>query len=148
VAWDIGDIVKPIENRKKLDKQEGQMRIDLVFIGLGFVLLLCGMTFGMWMGMQEAFQYADAHAHLNLLGFVLPTLYGLLHRSYPGLARSRLAWPQCIAHFLGVLIFVPGIVLATLGTTIMGAVAGSTVVFLATLTFAYMFFTASKSAAQ
>src|ERR1700744_3805339 len=91
------------------------MRIDVAFICLGFVLLLCGMTFGMWMGAQEAFQYADAHAHLNLLGFVLPTLYGLLHRSYPGLARSRLAWPQCIMHFVGVLIFVPGIVIATVG---------------------------------
>ena len=123
------------------------MRIDVVFIGLGFVLVLCGMAFGMWMGANESFQYADAHAHLNLLGFVLPTLYGLLHRAYPGLARSRLAWPQCIAHFLGVLIFVPGIVMATLGTTIAGAIIGSIVVFLATLTFAYMFFTASKAAA-
>jgi hypothetical protein len=126
--------------------REGQMRIDVVFIGVGLVLLLCGMTFGMWMGANETFQYADAHAHLNLLGFVLPTLYGLLHRSYPGLARSRLAWPQLIAHFfLGVLIFVPGIVIATVGTTIAGAVAGSVIVFLATLTFAYMFFTTGKS---
>jgi hypothetical protein len=121
------------------------MRIDRVFIGVGLVLLLCGMMFGMWMGANETFQYADAHAHLNLLGFVLPTLYGLLHRSYPSLARSRLAWPQCIAHFLGVLIFVPGIVMATLGTTIAGAIAGSVIVFLATLTFATMFFTAGKA---
>ncbi|HVZ28328.1 MAG TPA: hypothetical protein VG798_06690 [Rhizomicrobium sp.] len=121
------------------------MRIEVVFIGIGFVLLLCGMAFGMWMGANETFQYADAHAHLNLLGFVLPTLYGLLHRSFPGLARSRLAWPQCIAHFLGVLIFIPGIVIATVGTTIAGAIVGSIIVFLATATFAYMFFTAGKS---
>lgn len=123
------------------------MRIDVVFIGIGLVLVLCGMAFGMWMGAHEAFQYADAHAHLNLLGFVLPTLYGLLHRSNPSLARSRLAWPQCVAHFLGVLIFVPGIAIATSGGTVVGAFAGSIVVFLATLTFAYMFFTTSKSAA-
>lgn len=124
------------------------MRIDVIFVGIGLVLVLCGMAFGMWMGSHENFQLADAHAHLNLLGFVLPTLYGLLHRSYPSLARSRLAWPQCIAHFIGVVIFVPGIALATLGTTVVGAIVGSIVVFLATLIFAYMFFTASKPAAS
>jgi hypothetical protein len=124
------------------------MRIDVVFIGIGLVLVLCGMVFGMWMGANESFQLADAHAHLNLLGFVLPALYGLLHRAYPGLGRSRLAWPQCIAHFLGVLIFIPGIALANLGSTIMGAIVGSIIVFLATLTFAFMFFTASKPAAS
>ena len=122
------------------------MRIDVVFIGLGFILLLCGMTYGMWMGAQEAFQYADAHAHLNLLGFVLPTLYGLLHRSYPALARSRLAWPQCIAHFVGVVIFVPGIVMATVGHNIAVVVGGGIVVMLATAAFAYMLCTASKPA--
>lgn len=123
------------------------MRIDVVFIGLGFVLLLCGMVFGMWMGAREAFQYADAHAHLNLLGFVLPTLYGLLHRSYPDLARSRLAWPQCVAHFLGVLIFVPGIVMATIGNNTAAAIVGGIIVLLATVTFGYMFFTGGKSTA-
>jgi hypothetical protein len=123
------------------------MRIDVAFIGLGFVLLLCGMTFGMWMGAQEAFQYADAHAHLNLLGFVLPTLYGLLHRSYPSLKNSRLAWPQFIAHFLGILVFVPGIVMATVRNNPAAAIVGGIVVMLATATFAYMFFTASKPAA-
>jgi hypothetical protein len=122
------------------------MRIDVVFIGLGFVLLLCGMTFGMWMGAREQFQYADAHAHLNLLGFVLPTLYGLIHRCYPNLARSRLAWPQCVGHFLGVLILAPGIVMATQTGNPAAAIVGGILVLLATATFAFVFFTASKSA--
>jgi hypothetical protein len=121
------------------------MRIDTVFIGLGFAILIGGMAFGMWMGAQENFQFADAHAHMNLLGFVLSTLYGLLYRVYPGLARSRLAWPQCIAHFLGVLIFIPGIVIVTNTANPVGAIVGSIIVLLATLTFGFIFLTADKS---
>jgi hypothetical protein len=121
------------------------MRIDTVFISIGLVILVCGMAFGMWMGAREDFEYADAHAHLNLVGFVLPTLFGLLHRSYPDLARSRLAWPQCIIHFLGVLFFVPGIVIATATRNQAVVITGSVLVMLATLTFGFVFLTAKKS---
>lgn len=121
------------------------MRIDVTFIGGGLVFLIGGMAFGMWMGAHEDFQLADAHAHLNLLGFVISTLYGLIHRAYPDLARSRLAWPQCIAHFIGVLIFVPGIAIVTLTGNQFTVIIGSTVIMLATLTFALVFFTAAKS---
>ena len=121
------------------------MRIDVVFIGIGLVVLVAGMAFGMWMGMNENFQLADAHAHLNLLGFVVPTLYGLLHHTYPSLARSRLAWPQCIAHFVGVLVFIPGLVVVIQTGNPAGAIAGATIVMLATLTFGYIFLSAPKS---
>lgn len=121
------------------------MRIDTVFIVLGFAVLIGGMAFGMWMGAHEDFRYVDAHAHLNLLGFVLSTLYGLLHRVYPELARSRLAWPQCIAHFLGVLIFIPGIVIVIETTNPLGAIVGGVLVMLATLTFVVIFLAANKS---
>ena len=124
------------------------MRIDVTFIGLGLVFLICGMAFGMWMGAQEALQYADAHAHLILLGFVIPTLYGLLYRVYPNLTRSRLAWPQCIMHFLGVLIFVPGILIVTLTGNEVVVIIGSVLVMLATLTFAFIFLTTTKSASS
>jgi hypothetical protein len=121
------------------------MRIDVVFIGTGLVVLVAGMAFGMWMGMNENFQLADAHAHLNLLGFVVPTLYGLLHHTYPSLARSRLAWPQCIAHFVGVLVFIPGLVVAIQTGNPAGAIVGATIVMLAALTFGYIFLSAPRS---
>lgn len=121
------------------------MRIDVVFISIGIVILFLGMAFGMWMGAREAFQYADAHAHLNLLGFVVPTLYGLIHRVYPDLARSRLAWPQCIAHFLGVLIFVPGILIVDQTRNPAVVITGGILVMLATLTFVFIFLTANKT---
>lgn len=121
------------------------MRIDVTFIGGGLVFLIGGVAFGMWMGAHEDFQLADAHAHWNLLGFVVSTFYGLIHRAYPNLARSRLAWPQCVAHFVGVLIFVPGIVVVTLTNNQLIVIVGSAVVMLATLTFGFVFFTADKS---
>ena len=118
------------------------MRIDVVFIGIGVAILIVGMAFGMWMGANEAFQYADAHAHLNLLGFVVSTLYGLLYRAYPGLEGSRLAWPQCITHFVGVLIFVPGILIVTLTGNETPVIVGGILVTLAALTFGFVFLTA------
>ncbi|HEV2551031.1 MAG TPA: hypothetical protein VGU20_27215 [Stellaceae bacterium] len=121
------------------------MRIDVTFISFGLVFLICGIAFGMWMGARGDFQFADAHAHLNLLGFVVPTIYGLIHRAYPSLALSRLAWPQCIAHFVGVLIFVPGIVVVTLTGNQLIVIVGSIMVVLAALTFGFVFFTADKS---
>jgi hypothetical protein len=121
------------------------MRIDVTFIGGGLVFAICGMAFGMWMGSHQDFQFADAHAHLNLLGFVFPALYGLIHRAYPTLARSRLAWPQCIAHFAGVLIFIAGIVVVTLTNNQLIVIVGAIVVLLATLTFGFVFLSADKS---
>ena len=121
------------------------MRIDVTFIGAGLVFAICGMAFGMWMGANEDFQFADAHAHWNLLGFIVPTLYGLIHRAYPTLARSRLAWPQCIAHFVGVLIFILGIVAVTLTSNQVIVIVGAIVVLLATLAFGFVFFSSDKS---
>jgi hypothetical protein len=121
------------------------MRIDVTFVGVGLLFLIFGMVFGMWMGAREDFQLADAHAHFNLLGFVVPAIYGLVHRAYPSLARSRLAWPQCIAHFVGVIIFVPGIVVSILESNQLLVIAGSTILTLATVTFGFIFVAADKA---
>ena len=123
----------------------GNAKIDTVFITVGLIVLLFGMAFGGWMGSTDNFQYADAHAHMNLLGFVLPTLYGLMHRVYPGLSRSRLAWPQCIAHFVGVAIFIPGLLVVGMTGNPLVVIVGASVVLLSTATFAYLFITGDKS---
>jgi len=123
------------------------MRIDVTFIGIGLIVLLLGMSFGAWMGATDNFQYADLHAHLNLLGFVLPTLFGLLHRTYPGLVRSRLAWPHLVAHFTGVLIFIPGLYIVVTTNNALIVSVGASVVILSALTLAYIFFSADKSEA-
>jgi hypothetical protein len=115
------------------------MRPQAVFITLGFVLVIIGMCFGVWIGLSEEFVLAGTHAHLNLLGFVTSVLYGLIHSAYPKLVESRLAWPQCIAHFIGVLIFVPGIaIVVTTGEPLVVAI-GSSLVLLAATMFLFMY---------
>lgn len=59
-----------------------------------------GISLGIWMGLAEDFTLAPVHAHVNLLGWVTLSLYGLYHR---GAARdiNRLAWAQVGAAAIG-----------------------------------------------
>lgn len=61
---------------------------------------LAGMSLGIWMGINQDFSLAPAHAHLNLLGWATLALYGLYHR---GVARpsNALAWTQAGTGALG-----------------------------------------------
>jgi peptidoglycan/LPS O-acetylase OafA/YrhL len=117
------------------------MRVHVVFIGLGLIFLVVGMVFGIWMGITQNFQFLDAHAHWNLVGFVTSTLYGLIHRAYPKLATSRLTWVQCITHVLGVLIFAPGIIVVVTTHNEMPAIIGSLLIVSAALMFMWIYFT-------
>ena len=60
------------------------------FITIAILYAITGMTFGIGMGMKGDFTYADVHAHINLVGWVTLTLFGLIYRSYPQMAESRL----------------------------------------------------------
>lgn len=117
------------------------MRVHVVFIGLGLIFLVVGMAFGFWMGINKDFQFADAHAHWNLVGFVTSTLYGLIHRAYPKLQESRLTWPQCIVHVVGVLIFAPGIILVVATGQPLGAVIGASLILISALMFMFIYYT-------
>ena len=117
------------------------MRVHVVFIGLGLIFLVIGMAFGMWMGMTNNLQFAPAHAHWNVVGFLTSAVYGLIHRAYPKLAESRLTWPQCIVHVVGVLIFAPGIILAITTRQEIGAIVGGVLIILAALMFMWIYFT-------
>ena len=66
-------------------------RVDVYFLLLATVLLICGATLGIVMGAREDFQLAPVHAHLNLAGWASLALFGLTYRAYPELAATRLA---------------------------------------------------------
>ncbi len=121
------------------------MRVHVVFIGLGLIFLVIGMAFGIWMGINQDFQFAGAHAHWNLVGFVTSALYGLIHRAYPKLSESRLTWPQCIVHVVGVLIFAPGIILAVSAGDDTAAIIGALLILAAALTFMFIYYTHDHS---
>jgi hypothetical protein len=76
------------------------MRIwNLCFI-VGALAALGGMSLGIFMGISQDFSLTPAHAHLNLLGWVTMSLYGLYYRGAPS-AVGRLAWVQVGAAILG-----------------------------------------------
>ena len=52
---------------------------------------LAGMALGIRMGMAQDFALAPVHAHLNLLGWVTMSLFGLYYRGASQM-RGRLAW--------------------------------------------------------
>ena len=66
-------------------------RVDVYFLLLATVLLICGATLGIVMGAREDFQLVPVHAHLNLAGWASLALFGLTYRAYPELAATKLA---------------------------------------------------------
>jgi hypothetical protein len=115
------------------------MRYDAIFIVTGLLCLLFGESLGIWMGIHENFTLAPAHAHLNLVGWVTLSLYGLIHRTYPGLKTSRLAPVQCVLAVIGAITLPGGIAYGLLTQVFTGAIIGSLIVITATLLFAIMF---------
>ncbi len=79
---------------------------NYVLVGLVWVVL--GMAFGIYMGMTQQLNFANSHAHANLVGFVTSVLFGLLHVNFPSLGKSRLAVPQFIVFEVGAVLLVAG----------------------------------------
>jgi hypothetical protein len=70
--------------------------ISSLLLWVSIVLLLCGLVIGM--GMREDFTLAPAHAHLNLIGFVLMFPVGLYYRIVPAAGAGLLAIIQASLH--------------------------------------------------
>ncbi|MFZ0693973.1 MAG: cytochrome-c oxidase [Alphaproteobacteria bacterium] len=82
--------------------------VDSWFIAVAILYALLGTVFGIWMGMNEAFDYADFHAHVNLIGWASFAIFGLVYRAYPKMAECRLAAHFWVAN-LGAIVFIPGV---------------------------------------
>ncbi|MBI1170776.1 hypothetical protein GC209_05195 [bacterium] len=97
---------------------------------------LVGMAGGIAMAASQDHALAPVHAHLNLLGFVGFSLYGLYYHLVPGAAESRLGRLHVTAATLGIWLLIPGVALANLGLNEGLAIAGSVVTILAMALFA------------
>jgi cbb3-type cytochrome oxidase subunit 1 len=100
-------------------------RIDLYFLFLATTSLLVGVSVGIWMGVVHDFQFAPAHAHLNLLGWASMALFGLSYRAYPQLANSRIAVAHFVLASIGAVVFPIGIALSIADVTVAVAIAGA-----------------------
>ncbi len=99
--------------------------VDRWFILIGLLFGTFGIAFGIWMGINERFDLAPIHAHINLVGFAAMVLFGLLYRAFPALATSKLARLHFIVFTIGAILFVAGLPLAQAHQTIAVAVIGS-----------------------
>src|SRR5215813_2651773 len=99
--------------------------VDRWFILIGLLYGTFGFAFGIWVGINERFEQAHLHAHINLIGYASMVLFGLLYRSFPALAASRLAAVHFILFNVGAVIFLSGIPLAQAHYTVAAAAGGS-----------------------
>ena len=89
-------------------------RVDIYFLLLATILLICGAVLGIVMGARQDFQLVPVHAHLNLAGWASLALFGLTYRAYPQLASTRTAGLHFVVSATGSLLLPVGIGLAVL----------------------------------
>ncbi|MCB2136272.1 MAG: hypothetical protein KDE08_10070 [Rhodobacteraceae bacterium] len=82
------------------------MNISRGFLTAGSVYLLVGIFIGIYMGGTQDHSLAPAHAHINLLGFALMTIFGILYRIIPAMADNNLAKAHFWLHQIGALVLV------------------------------------------
>ena len=81
------------------------MNISRNFIVIGMIYVLIGMLLGAHMAASGNHAAGGAHAHINLIGFVMMVLFGLCYRVFPDLADSGLARLHFWLHQAGALVF-------------------------------------------
>ena len=89
-------------------------RVSAAFFATGVVFVLIGMAWGMYMGANEDFTLAPAHAHLNLLGWVTLSIYGTFYALTANTMSAKLAWTNFIVSALGILVMIPSLFLLLL----------------------------------
>ena len=89
-------------------------RLSNTFLRLAVICALIGMIWGNFMGITHQYTTATAHTHLNLLGWVSMSLYGLYYRVMPHAAVGRLPQVHLWLSVASLLVMVPAIALVKL----------------------------------
>lgn len=91
------------------------MNISRNYLVIGSLYLIVGIILGMYMGGKQEFTLAPVHAHINLLGFTLMTVFGIAYRVMPQLAGNSLAKVHFWLHQIGGLVLLIGLFLLMSG---------------------------------
>jgi hypothetical protein len=101
-------------------------RLDLKFLLLASIMFTAGVSLGFVMAMRHDFTLAPVHAHINLVGWASLSLFGIVYKLYPEMARSRLAALHFILAAPAAVMFPAGIALSILyGQPLVAIVAAS-----------------------
>jgi len=109
--------------------------ISVRFITMGILYALLAMCLGVWMGINQAFENAHLHAHINLVAGVWFVLFALAYKSFPAMASTRLAALHFWLANLGAVLFLPGIYIAMNYDNPLLAIVGSLLTIAAMLVF-------------
>lgn len=91
------------------------MKISRTYLLTGSLYLLVGIILGMYMGGKQDFALKSVHAHINLLGFTLMTLFGVAYHAMPQLAGNVLAKVHFWLHQIGAFVLLIGLFLLMSG---------------------------------
>jgi hypothetical protein len=90
-------------------------RSTTVWFKLAVVYLITGIGLGIGMGASENFTLRPVHAHINLLGFTVLALAGLIYSVFPAAGASRLARIHFWLHNLALPVMMISLAMLLLG---------------------------------
>lgn len=120
--------------------------IAKAFFGLALLSAIIGMGWGIQMSASGDHLLSPAHAHLNLIGYVGFAIFGIYYHLVPAAAESFLAKIHLGIAVVGVVVMVPGIVMAIRETTETLAKLGSIAAISSMLLFAWIFLSTGREA--
>jgi cbb3-type cytochrome oxidase subunit 1 len=119
--------------------ERGCKRVAARFLKIAAVYFVIAVVLGIVMGISQAFAYSSLHAHLNLVGWVSLAIIGLIYRTYPEAAKSKLASWHFWLHNLGLPVMQGCLFLMIFTQTesyVIGAIIGSLALGVGVLLFA------------
>lgn len=96
-----------------------------MFFATAALFALSGMVWGIQMSASHDHSLSPAHGHLNLIGFVMMSIFGTYYALTPDAGQGRIAGLHYALHTSTVLVLAPGIAFAISGQTEVLAQIGS-----------------------
>lgn len=109
-----------------------------MFFAAAALFALCGMVWGIQMSATHDHTLSPAHGHLNLIGFVMMSIFGAYYALTPQAGHSWIAGFHFVLNLAAVLVLTPGIALAITGQTEVLAQIGSVLAVLSMALFGFV----------
>jgi hypothetical protein len=114
---------------------------DINFVAIGALWLLVGMVLGIGMGASNNFELAPLHAHINLIGFVCHSIFGMAYRQWRALKSSALAPFQFWIFVIASPVTLLGLYFTLTGGPELPTIVGSIAILIGTALFTVMIWT-------